>query len=410
MTEEHRWDVTAAGLLCLDITPEIPPKRSLDLADILSPGKLLNIGPAAFSTGGAVSNTGIVLKKLGLKVLFMSQVGDDGFGEITIRLLKQFGETAGLKVTPREGSSYSIVLAFPGIDRVILHHPGCNDVFSSESLDYRLIENSRLFHFGYPPLMRMLYRDSGRELLNIFKRVRDLGVATSLDTSLPDPDSESGRVNWKELFSSVLPQVDIFMPSLEEALYFLDPEETIRRKRADAGFTATLSFTDHRRIAGIFLEMGCGMVLLKCGARGLYFRSGSLPSSEALARRASCRLKEWRDREIWAPPFVIDHIVSATGAGDSSVGGFLAALLRGFGPEESVRFGACAGRQNLTALDAVSGIKDWNHVLGEAEALPVETLPWRTSDASWDDRLRIWRGSLDKCPGPGTEKNAEGGR
>ncbi len=395
MTEDFRWDVAAAGLLCLDLTPEIPPKGSQDLSILLAPGKLLNVGPAAFSTGGAVSNTGIVLKKLGMKVLFMSQVGDDGFGEITVRLLQKYGETGGVKVTSRMGSSYSIILAFPGIDRMILHYPGCNDTFSSESLDYGLVAGCRAFHFGYPPLMRALFRGAGRELAAVFRRVRGLGVVTSLDTSLPDPDSESGRVPWRDVLASVLPYVDIFTPSLEEALYFLDPERTLRRKRDHPSFTDSLSFADHRSIARDFLAMGCGAVLLKCGARGLYLRTGGLSSSGTLEARTPARAGSWDHREIWAPPFAIETILSATGAGDTSIGGFLAAMLRGLDPEDAARLASCAGRQNLTALDATSGVGGWDAVLKDAEELPVAELPWEKADARWDERSRIWIGAED---------------
>ena len=50
-----------------------------------------------------------------------------------------------------------------------------------------------------------------------------MGVVTSLDFSLPDPESESGKINWPEIMKKLLPFTDIFVPSLEEATSNNDP-------------------------------------------------------------------------------------------------------------------------------------------------------------------------------------------
>lgn len=47
-------------------------------------------------------------------------------------------------------------------------------------------------------------------------------MAVSLDMSLPDPDSESGGVDWGSWLARVLPHVDLFAPNLEEILFMLD--------------------------------------------------------------------------------------------------------------------------------------------------------------------------------------------
>ena len=48
---------------------------------------------------------------------------------------------AALTVVPGEGTSYSIVLAPPGIDRVFLHHPGANDTFCADDVNYALVSH-----------------------------------------------------------------------------------------------------------------------------------------------------------------------------------------------------------------------------------------------------------------------------
>jgi len=396
MNQESLYDVAVAGLLCLDISPEIPQKSATEIQVLLSPGKLLNIGKPIFSTGGAVSNTGITMKKLGLKVLFMSQVGRDDFGEIITKLLNVHGGTEGLRVTSEESSSYSIILAFPGVDRIIFHNPGVNNIFSSECVDYGLVERSRLFHFGYPPLMRRIYKNNGAELLKIFRRVHATKTLTSLDGSLPDPDSEAGKVDWRKVFEKTLPYVDIFTPSLDEALYFLSPGRYLEYREKGARLTEVFTFDDYREIADAFISMGCGLVLLKAGEKGIFLRTAPASRLERFAALPGWTKTAWDGREIWAPAYVMKKIVSATGAGDACTGGFLTAILRGYDLEKSLRIASCAGYQNLRALDATSGIGTWPEMMAGIKTLPIRQAAWPEDKARWDGRKKIWLGSRDR--------------
>lgn len=395
MPERNELAACVAGHVCLDIIPEIPDKGTTDIASLLVPGKLLNIGRAAFGTGGAVANTGIALRKLGIETLFMSRIGDDYFGRIIADLLGRYGDVSGLRVSGRPDTSYSLILAFPGVDRIFLHDPGSNDSLTSADLDYDRIAERPLFHFGYPPLIRNMFLNDGAELARIFAEVRRRGTTTSLDTSLPDPDSESGRVDWGRVFRRVLPDVDLFTPSVDEALFFLDPAAYLKRRAAEKDLVPGLEFEEGRRIAAAFLDLGCGAVLLKAGAKGVYFRSGPGFRGLRSGARGAAAGEAWPNRELWAPAFAIDRIASATGAGDSCIGGFLASLMRGLEPEPSLRVAACLGYQNLTAKDATSGILTWPETLSLVDRLAVRPLAWKAGDAAWDDSRRIWRGRLD---------------
>ncbi len=90
--------------------------------------------------------------------------------------------------------------------------------------------------------MERLFLDDGEELAAIFERARARGVTTSLDMSLPDPESPSGRVDWDAVLRRVLPNVDLFLPSIEEVLYFLE-RDAFLQKRAEAGERAAASST-----------------------------------------------------------------------------------------------------------------------------------------------------------------------
>ena len=61
-----------AGHICLDITPEL--QTANNLADLLTPGRLLRVGPADVHTGGCVANTGMALQKFGVSTRLVARV------------------------------------------------------------------------------------------------------------------------------------------------------------------------------------------------------------------------------------------------------------------------------------------------------------------------------------------------
>ena len=255
--------IIIAGHICLDIIPKFYQSKQ-DFNSILTPGKLINVGPAKISPGGQVSNTGIALHRLGVPAKLMGKIGDDELGNVLIKLLQSYGDDQLVEeviVAKDNNTSYSIVINPSGIDRIFLHHPGANDTFQSLDIDFNRINNGRIFHFGYPPLMRKMYIDNGRELKDLLKRAKEQGFVTSLDMSYPDPESESGQVNWKLILKQILPFVDIFLPSLDEIMFMLNllPKDSAA----------------YSKVGDILLEMGVGIIALKLGNQGLYLRTQS---------------------------------------------------------------------------------------------------------------------------------------
>lgn len=71
------------------------------------------------------------------------------------------------------GTSYSVILAPAGIDRIFLHCSGANDTFTLDDIDLEKVKGANLFHFGYPSLMRKMYIDGGKELVRLLKAVHE---------------------------------------------------------------------------------------------------------------------------------------------------------------------------------------------------------------------------------------------
>ena len=68
----------------------------------------------------------------------------------------------------------------PRTFRRFLHCPGANATFRTRHVPDVAFAGARLFHFGYPPIMKGMCGDGGGELRTLFDRARDAGLATSL--------------------------------------------------------------------------------------------------------------------------------------------------------------------------------------------------------------------------------------
>lgn len=356
-------DAVIAGYLGVDLAPGFAARRKVQgLGELLRPGKLIETSGLTISLGGAVANTGLAMKRFGRRVALAGCVGDDLLGRMATRLLHEQGVTRGIRRIARSGTAYGIVVAPPGQNRLFLEDAGCNRDFSAADLDYTVIRRSRLFHFGYPPLLRRFWMHRGEELRLMLGRVRRLGVATSLDLSLPDPDSAAGRVDWADLLARVLPSVDIFVPSIEEILFMLERRtfNRLQRDRTEREIAAAVPTATFVRLADRLEAMGVKVLMIKAADRGAYLRTGEVSALRA-ALGAGFPAANWSHRELWVPACRVARrrVRNSSGAGDCAVAGFLSALLAGCSIERAAGYAMIAGRDNLYGPDALSGLRRW---------------------------------------------------
>lgn len=351
--------IISAGHICLDITPIFPQDKSYDkLSQVLIPGKLINnIDPADVSTGGSVANTGLALKKLGADVKLMGKVGDDEFGKLVLEIVSGHGGE-GILVDKNSGTSYSVVLAVPGLDRIFLHCPGANDTFSSADISDDMLDDVAVFHLGYPSLMKKLYENDGADLIHLLRRVKAKGIATSLDMTTMEPNSAAGQADWIKILSAALPYTDFFLPSAEE-LCFMINRARYDELRGDEGDMATNLDMEKDVIpmANKLIEMGCGTALIKCGTAGMYYRTANEARLLQVGANLELSVSDWADKCGLQRCFKADKVLSGTGAGDTSIAAFLLAAMNGKKPAECAALAAAEGACAVTTYDALSGLK-----------------------------------------------------
>ena len=357
--------VIVAGHICLDITPVFPDKKIHAGSELLQPGKLIQMGEADVHTGGAVANTGLAMKLLGADVSLMGKVGNDEFGDVIYHILEKYQAEDGLIRSNQESTSYSVVLAVPGIDRIFLHHPGANHSFCAADISAEQLNHATLFHFGYPPIMRSMYENNGEELLAVFQKAKKAGCATSLDMAAIDADSDAGHADWASILKRVIPFVDFFVPSAEELCYMLDrPRFEEWQKRANGSdITEVLDINqDIKPLADQCMAYGAKVLIIKCGALGMYYRTTSVEKMEQISRNIELNMPDWIDKEGFEHSYIPEKVLSATGAGDTSIAAFLTAMLEGDSLENCMHLAVATGASCVAAYDALSGLTTLNEL------------------------------------------------
>lgn len=308
-----------AGHVCVDLIPALSPHIKIE------PGSLLEVGPMHFSAGGCVANTGTALAELGAVVHATAQVGTDFLGTTLATLLRGSGMVPELIRDSDLSTSYSIVLERPMADgtredRTFWHHVGANSTFDGvELLEPGWLRSEiEVLHLGYPPLLPGLLRGGGAPLVRLLKHAKSLGITTSVDMVVVDPDSDSGSWDWPALLAAALPYIDIFCPSVDDL------------RSAFATHPEFHALTRHPEdLASALVDMGAAVVMLTDGPGGFLARAGSQDRLKGAGRLLSPVAPTWADASVRQDAHWVEEVVTTNAAGDVSAAGLLAAIHRG---------------------------------------------------------------------------------
>ncbi|MCF8566705.1 carbohydrate kinase family protein [Alicyclobacillus tolerans] len=419
--------VLFAGHISLDIIPDL--SQVTGGFEVFRPGGLVLVDGVRFTTGGAVLNTGLALHRLGSSVRLLIHIGADPYGRILRELVKSalHSRTAAHAEKPRsdvvvleregEQTSFTFVFSPKDTDRMFVSCPGTNSRFRLDDIEDEFLQGIELFHFGYPPLLQHVYLDGGESLARMLKGLQRRGIVTSLDMCMPDLQGASGQVDWRSFLSRVLPYVDVFMPSVEELFFMLRPRTFLCESQFAVGLPAgqKLWEADLAEMAQTLVDMGTRIAGIKLGDQGLYVRTGEVqhpgdaseasgtdPASgvgdAAHSRRPSwwqgLTAEKWNHRELYIPCFQA-QVAGTTGAGDSTIAGFLSGLLHGLAPEECMTHAVAVGACSVEQMDATSGIPTWEQVQGRLQK-GWASLPPMVALSNWAARDSLHYGPRDQ--------------
>ena len=216
------YDVVALGELLIDFAP-----KSADAAGYPT---------LAANPGGAPGNFLAALSRYGLRTALLAKVGDDLFGRLLVKTIRDAGiDARGVAVDP----TVFTTLAFVSLDAAgerdfsFARKPGADTCLRADEIDEKMIASARVFHFGTLSLTDEPAASATRRAIEI---AREKGLVVSLDPNLRKPlwrsDNDArAAIEWS------LRQADIVKLSDEEIdfLWGLSPEEGARRLLGEYG-------------------------------------------------------------------------------------------------------------------------------------------------------------------------------
>lgn len=289
------FDILVLGELNADLIMRGDLEPAWAQAEKLIDDAMITLGSssAIFACGAA---------RLGLKVAFVSVIGDDLLGHYCRDTLAAAGvDTSAVVVDPAQRTGMTIILQKPD-DRAMFTFVGTIAALTPALIDPALLANTRHVHVGAYWLQQGLHAG----LAEIFAQARRHGATTSLDTNW-DPSER-----WSGL-DLLLAETDLLLPN-------------------DAEATAIASV-----LAGRALSAEQAFDLLATRVPLLALKQGSAGASAAQG-----------SRRVTAAPVTV-QVVDAVGAGDSFDAGFVCAYLQGWDLERCLQLAVACGSLSTRA-------------------------------------------------------------
>ena len=217
-----------------------------------------------------------------------------------------------------QSTATSIVLITANGERHFAYYSGANQYLNKNHILPLLDEHPKILHISSALALKEL--DS--ELKELFVAAKDKKIVTSMDVT----NDASGQ--WLKKIDEALYHIDIFMPSLVEAI-------------------AISSYSKLEDIVDFFSKYPIKILIIKLGAEGCFVKT--------------------QDRQFTLKPVSVDKVVDTTGAGDNFVAGFMAGLLRGLSVFNAVVLGSTAAGFCMSKTGAAPGFKNWEELISFGE-------------------------------------------
>ncbi len=126
---KKRYDVISVGSATIDCFVNLPGGFGK-----IRPGSKILIDSISLLTGGGGTNVAVGLKRLGMKVGYIGEVGDDHSAHIIRKELEEEGVDFLVKQHSRHETAYSVILEPKGKDRAILVYKGAASYLHREEV------------------------------------------------------------------------------------------------------------------------------------------------------------------------------------------------------------------------------------------------------------------------------------
>lgn len=284
------------------------------------PGPLHEVGRFTRALAGAEANVAVGLARLGHRVGWIGQVGDDPLGRYALDELAASGVIVDAAIVDSEASTgFQLKRCSDGEDADVAYFRrwSAGSRLSASDVTDSWIAASRHLHLtGIPLALSPTTRDFAMRALRV---ARDCGLTISFDPNLR-PSLWPSQTEMVRVMNDVAATADWVLPGLAEG-------------RLLAGSPAA----DADEIAQFFLGLGAHRVVVKAGAAGATSHT--------------------RTEVLHSPVFPV-QVVDTVGAGDGFAAGLISAALDGLSTDRALERAAAVGALAVTSAGDKDGLPD----------------------------------------------------
>lgn len=292
------------------------------------PGELVPTDRVELTLGGCASNVSINLARLEVPTGLCGCVGDDAFSDhILHSLANPLVDVSGVRRIANSGPGCSLIVNVKGEDRRFVSTTGANAQFRIGDIPEEWTNEAEILYVGGFLMMEHL---ESQETVDYFKAFQARGGKTILDVVL-----YGNRPYWPAL-EPLMPYCDYFMPNDDEGRVITGKSDPVEQ-------------------AKFFVDAGAKACVITCGSNGSIYYSGT--------------------EKFRADIFKTDF-VGGTGSGDAFDAGFIAALLDGCDPYETMKRASAQGMSCVRDGSATKSVftKAEMQEFLQGRELKVETL------------------------------------
>tara|TARA_B100001142_G_scaffold282757_1_gene295332 strand:+ start:2608 stop:3597 length:990 start_codon:yes stop_codon:yes gene_type:complete len=161
-----------------------------------------------YMPGGSAPNTILACNGLGVPSLISGKIGDDKFGEIYLKQVKEYGALSSL-ITGKGPTGTSIILITPDAERTMNTHLGVCREYNSDDVNIQMLENSSFLYFtGY-----MWDTDSQKSAI---KKAIEIAHTNNIKICFDVADPFVVERNKKEFLKLIKDDIDILFANEPE--------------------------------------------------------------------------------------------------------------------------------------------------------------------------------------------------
>ena len=280
-------------------------------------GSLDSVQGYSLAVAGAEFNVATGSARLGHKTAYLTKLGNDPFGKLIARTLRNNGiEDKFVMYTDERRTGFMLKGKVSKGDPEIFYFRAGSAASTLSEADVEHIDFSEYSNIHLTGILPALSDSTRGAVRLMLKKAREAGLFVSFDPNLRP---------------QLWPSKDVMVSYLNE---LASKADLVLPGEGEGGVLC--GTTNAHEINQFYRKLGAKTVITKCGPKGALCTDG--------------------DKEFMVPGFVIDKVVDTVGAGDGFATGVLTGLMEGLPLEKCVERGCAIGAIQCTFVGDNEGL------------------------------------------------------